>query len=51
MFVNDKPLCKPWIMFKTHVIKAVNYEREHARVRSLRQCFVFQVTELRFCEK
>jgi len=51
MIVNDKLQCKLWILFKTHVIEPVNYKREHVRVRSLRQCFVFQVTELRFCEK
>jgi len=51
MFVTDKLLCKLWILFKTLVLEPVNYKREHVRVRSLRQCFVFQVTELRFCEK
>jgi hypothetical protein len=50
MFVNDKLLCKLWILFKTHVVEPVYYKREHVRVRSRRQCFVFQVTELRFCE-
>jgi len=50
MFVNDKLLYKLWILFNTHVIELVNYKREHVRVRNLRQCFVFQVTELRFCE-
>jgi len=34
MFVNDKRLCKLWILFKTHVIEPVNYKREHVRVEA-----------------